>query len=110
MKSTCGMTQEPRSAYCLVRKGCDQEFEDYIERELNEFMRAIPSHTLLTENWFGIGPPHRELAARVGDYTLQMKGRFTVRDRLISEKPFNLFGMHGGITAAEQYVPLIVCA
>ena len=99
---------EPRSAYCVLRKGCDDEFEDYIARELSEFMDAVPSANLIADNWFGLGEPHPELAARVGDYTLQMKQRFTIRDQLVGERAFDLLGMHGGITAAEQYIPLLV--
>ena len=99
---------EPRSAYCVLRKGCDDEFEDYIKKELSACMNAVPSESLIANNWFGLGEPHPELTARVGDYTLQMKERFTIRDRLASEAAFDLFGMHGGITAAEQYVPLMV--
>ena len=99
---------EPRSAYCVVRKGCDDEFEAYVAENLNDFMTAVPSAQLIANNWFGVGKAHTELAARVGDYTLQMKQRYTVRDRLVSEHAFDLYGMHGGITAAEQWVPLIV--
>lgn len=99
---------EPRSAYCILRRGCDDEFEDYIRRELDDYLHAVPSTELIADEWFGLGVPHRELAARVGDYTLQMKQRYTIRDRLVSEHPFDLFGMHGGITAAEQWVPLLL--
>ena len=101
---------EPRSAYCIVRKGCDDEFEDYIARELSNYIDLVPSAELIAEAWFGTGEPHPELGARVGDYTLQMKHRYTIRDRLVSERPFDLYGMHGGITAAEQWVPLILSA
>jgi len=99
---------EPRSAYCIVRKGCDDEFEDYVRSELSHAVNLVPSQELIKQNWFGLGTPHPELAARTGDYTLQMKERFTVRDELTSERSFDLLGMHGGITAAEQWVPLIV--
>ena len=99
---------EPRSAYCIVRKGCDDEFEHYIKQELDDYVTAVPSADLIADRWFGLGERHPELAARVGDYTLQMKQRYTIRDRLLSERAFDLHGMHGGVTAAEQWVPLIL--
>ena len=101
---------EPRSAYCIVRKGCDDEFEDYITRTLDDYVTVVPSAELIAAGWFGHGEPHPELGARVGDYTLQMKQRYTIRDRLVSENAFDLYGMHGGVTAAEQWVPLVLCA
>lgn len=99
---------EPRSAYCNIRKGCDDEFEDYINSELGYAINLIASAELIAQGWFGLGEPHPELGARVGDYTLQMKERYTIKDTLPSERPFDLYGMHGGVTAAEQWVPLIV--
>ncbi|MEM7465881.1 MAG: alkaline phosphatase family protein [Pseudomonadota bacterium] len=98
---------EPRSAYCIVRSGCESEFESYVVSELSDYLTAIPSRTLVEKNWFGLGEPHRELGSRLGDYTLQMKDRYTIRDQLVSEHAFDLYGMHGGVTAAELWVPLL---
>lgn len=99
---------EPRSAYCIVRKGQESAFEQYLAEALSHAVTLRVSAELVAENWFGLGPPHPELRARVGDYTLQMKERFTVGDQLVSEKAFDLLGMHGGVTASEQWVPLVV--
>ena len=101
----CG---EPRSAYCYVRPSAAAAFEDYVETALAQFAHAVPSQQLIDESWFGLGQPHPELAARIGDYTLQMRDRYTIRDRVAGERNLRLSGVHGGTAAAEQIVPLVL--
>ena len=101
----CG---EPRSAYCYVRPKYTDHFERYVAAELGEFARLVPSEELIDEGWFGIGEVHPELSSRIGDYTLQMRDRYTIVDSLPGERRFNMNGVHGGTAAAELYVPLIL--
>ena len=101
----CG---EPRSAYCYVRSRASTAFEEYVSRELSQYAIMQPSEQLIDEGWFGLGEPHPELAARIGDYTLQMRDRYTIRDRVAGEPNVQLKGVHGGIAAAEQMVPLLL--
>lgn len=101
----CG---EPRSAYCYVRLSEAGAFEEYVESELGRFATLTPSAALVEDGWYGPGTSHPELLARVGDYTLQMRERYTIRDRVTGESAFDLKGMHGGVAAAEQIVPLML--
>ena len=101
----CG---EPRSAYCYVRSRSAATFEEYVDREFAQFAVAVPSEQLVDDAWFGLGEPHPELAQRIGDYTLQMRGRYTIRDRVAGERDIRLNGVHGGVAAAEQKVPLLL--
>lgn len=101
----CG---EPRSAYCYVRPRAYDAFKAYVDREFAQFAVAVSSEQLIEDAWFGLGQAHAELAARVGDYTLQMRGRYTIRDRIAGESDLRLNGVHGGVTAAEQMVPLLL--
>jgi predicted AlkP superfamily pyrophosphatase or phosphodiesterase len=101
----CG---EPRSAYCYVRPQCTHAVEQYVGSELANVARLVPSEQLIDEGWFGLGVPHSELSARIGDYTLQMRDRYTVTDTLPGEKRLNMKGVHGGTAVAELYVPLIL--
>ncbi|MFP6682965.1 MAG: nucleotide pyrophosphatase, partial [Gammaproteobacteria bacterium] len=68
----------------------------------------VPSEELIDEGWFGVGEVHSELSSRIGDYTLQMRDRYTIVDSLPGERRFNMNGVHGGTAAAELYVPLIL--
>lgn len=101
----CG---EPRSTYCYVRHDQAEDFARYVETSLAEFTTLVPSARLVEDGWFGHGTPHPELHARLGDYTLQMKARYTMRDTVTGERDMDLHGMHGGVTAAEQQVPLLL--
>ncbi len=101
----CG---EPRSTYCYVRHHEAARFEDYVRTELADYTDLVASPQLVADGWFGHGVPHPELLARIGDYTLQMRERYTIRDRVSGERDIDLFGMHGGVTAAEQRVPLLL--
>ena len=76
--------------------------------ELADYTTLVSSGQLVADGWFGHGPPHPELLARIGDYTLQMRERYSLRDVVTGERNIDLFGMHGGVTAAEQRVPLLL--
>lgn len=99
---------EPRSVFCYVRADCARAFEDYVTSELAGVAQMVPSGALVDAGWYGPGPAHPELRARVGDYTLQMRGRYTLRDQVVGQADFTMHGMHGGVTAAEQRVPLLL--
>lgn len=103
----CG---EPRAAYCYVHPGEHTAFENYISAELGDIVTAIPSQRLVDTGLFGPGELHSQLRARVGDFTLLMKEPYIVTDVLPGESPNTLVGVHGGLSAAELYVPLAVVA
>lgn len=100
----CG---EPRSAYAYVRPARISEFEHYVRAELGHAVELHRTEDFIDAGWFGPGAAHPELAARAGDYVLCMRERYTLRDRVVGERDVDLRGMHGGLTAAEQLVPLI---
>jgi hypothetical protein len=54
------------------------------------------------------GQPHPQLASRCGDVTLLARADWSIRDTLPHEKPLYLPGQHGGVSAAEMNVPLIL--
>lgn len=101
----CG---EPRTAYCYVHARAAGVFEDYVREALAGQVELRASNDLIDEGWFGLGSPHAELGARLGDYTLIMRERHTLRDRVAGERDFKLRGVHGGLSAAEQRIPLLL--
>lgn len=104
----CG---ERRFAYCYVRPDAHGDFEDYVAGELGEAMEAWPRAKLLDEAWYGSGPVSARLSGRIGDYVLVMQDDWTILDRVPGEDPFELVGVHGGLSAAEMHIPLCVaCA
>jgi hypothetical protein len=99
----CG---ERRIAYCHVH---DTDAFMQIARDwLGERAAVVPSRKLVDEGWFGTGEPHPRLAERVGDVALVMNGHYTVKDWTPGEPRYLHIGNHGGTTADEMMIPLIV--
>jgi hypothetical protein len=103
----CG---EPRVAYCYVHPSRRHQFRDYVHGELAECCDLVPAEQLLDEGYYGTGPAHPRLADRIGDYALVARGAWIIKDRILGEKPFDQVGVHGGLSAEELYVPLILVA
>jgi hypothetical protein len=101
----CG---EPRVAYCYVHPEKTAQFEDYGSSQLSEQAWLFNSRQLVEEGWFGPGPPHPRLIERVGHYALVMRGNYVIKDWLLGEHRYTHAGVHGGVSAAEMFVPLIV--
>jgi hypothetical protein len=101
----CG---ESRAAYCYVHAKQRAQFVDYVGAHLEEYADLKDSEHLLEAGYFGLGPPHARLHERVGDYTLIMKDRAVIKDWLPGESRYVHIGVHGGMSAEEMYVPLIV--
>jgi hypothetical protein len=99
----CG---ERRVVYCHVHSPA--EFQERVQAWLGARGDARMSRELVDEGWFGDGVPHPRLAERVGDVTLVMNERFTVKDWLPGEARHLHIGNHGGISEDEMTIPLIV--
>jgi hypothetical protein len=99
----CG---ERRVVYCHVHDshGFMQRARDW----LGERADVRPSRELVDEGWFGPGEAHPRFAERIGDVALVMNGRYTVKDWLPGEPRHLHIGNHGGATAGEMMIPLIV--
>lgn len=102
----CG---EGRAVYCYVDPAKRSQFEAYVAEDLGEHCVAVAKEALLAGEYFGLGSPHPRLAERIGHYALIMKENFVLRDRLLGEgeRPVHI-GVHGGLSSAEMYVPLVV--
>lgn len=105
MLPLCG---ERRIAYCYVQPGQERAFEQYVQTRLAHCAKLYRSADLIALGWFGLGPANPRLAERVGHYTLVMKGDYTIKDWIPGEQRHLTLGVHGGVSAAEMYVPLIL--
>lgn len=101
----CG---ERRVVWCYLKPGREAPFAAYLRQHLDHAAWALPREQLLAEGWFGPGPLHPELAARIGDYALLMKEDWTLHDTLPGETAHALVGHHGGVSPAEMQVPLLL--
>ena len=101
----CG---EPRAVYCYLKPGHEDRFDDYVRRELAKVSDSLPSRYLIGAGWFGLGQAHPRLHERIGDRVLVMEDGYLLKDWLPQEKRSELIGVHGGLTADELRVPLVV--
>lgn len=99
---------EPRVAYCQVRADAEAAFVAYCARHLSAVAECRRVDELLAEHWYGLGPAHPELAQRIGNYALITRGTWTIRDQQPQEIPYELIGVHGGTSADEMWVPLLL--
>ena len=101
----CG---ERRVAYCYVRPGRQADFEAYVHSEFAACATLVSSQSLIDDAWFGLGPAHPRLHQRIGDYTLLMQEDWTIKDWVEGEQRHAQIGVHGGTSAAEMFVPLVL--
>lgn len=101
----CG---ERRAAFCYVHPDKCGQFEDYVTTRLDREITLVRSAELVARGYFGLGTPHPRLSERIGHYALIMNGNFAVNDWVAGEYRHLEVGVHGGLSAEEMFVPLIV--
>ena len=103
------LSGERRAVFCHLKPGRERDFERALA-DLSDACTPWRSADLLEAGRFGPGAPHPRLSERIGDWTLEMKADWTLRDTLPGERAFRLIGVHGGTSAAEMQVPLVACS
>lgn len=101
----CG---ESRAAYAYVRAGREAQFENHVRGRLADRVHLYRSEEVLRQGWLGPGEAHPALRDRIGDFVLIPRGRAILRDWLQGEERHTHIGVHGGLSAAEMIVPLVV--
>lgn len=102
------LSGERRAVFCHLRPGLQERFISLAQQQIGHACWVIESTQLLAGGAFGPGAQHPQLAQRIGEVCLLAKDDWSIRDTLPQEKPLYLPGQHGGVTAAEMTVPLIV--
>lgn len=102
------LTGERRAAYCYVDPAQRAAFEHYATTTLAPYATLVSREALMEQAYFGPGAPHPRLRERIGDYALIMKENYVIEDTVPGESPHALIGVHGGVSAAEMHVPLIL--
>ncbi len=102
------LTGERRVAFCHVLPGKQEEFAARASQWLEGKADVIPGRMLIDEGWFGSGDLHPRIAERPGDFVLMMREPYTVKDWLPGEPRHLHIGNHGGMSADEMHIPLVV--
>lgn len=101
------LSGEPRVAFCHVKPERLADFAPLAQQLLGDMAWCLPARQVLDEAWFGPAAAPA-LATRIGDYVLLMKEDWALLDIDAGSKPPTLLGNHGGLSAAEMQVPLLV--
>ncbi len=102
------LSGEARLAYCYVHPSKAKQFESYVKRNLKHACDLVTSEQLVRRGYYGLGRPNPKLHDRIGDYVLVMKENYIIKDRLVHHEFEYHTGNHGGVSADEMLVPLIV--
>jgi len=95
---------EARAAYLYCRNGEVDAARAYIEAQLGEQFFVLDSREALEAGLFGRGTPAPELKHRVGDLIALARENFYWEEK----EEVKMRGRHGGLTAEEMLVPLMV--
>ncbi len=99
---------EPRASYLFVRQGRKEAVAEAVARRLAGDFLCLDSLAALEGGLFGRGKVHPAVADRVGDLVLVSTGRAGLHHSY--KDAAMLRGMHGGLTAEEVFVPLVLCS
>ena len=99
----CG---EPRAAYCYVKRGKKEEFENLVKDRLGHAFDIVKSKKMIEDGYFGLFNPTPQFSHRVGDYILLAKENNIIKDFLPNEKVKYHMADHGGLSEDELFVPL----
>lgn len=101
----CG---DSRTKYCYVHPKKAKQFEAYVKTRLKAYCDIYPSDAFIKKGYFGTGVVSPRLGERAGDYVLCMKENYILFDEIAGEERHVHIGNHGGGSAREMFVPLIV--
>lgn len=105
----CG---ERRVAFAYVRPERHDDFRALMADRFASACTVIPTAEFIAQGWFGPATTalkaHPQLASRAGDFVLLMHEQWTIKDWMVGERRHEQRGVHGGASADEMWVPLIV--
>ena len=101
------LSGDPRAAYCYVKQGMTDMFEEYVDKNLSEICSVYKSPQCVEDHFFGLDDPNPRLWDRIGDYVLIPKENYVIKDKILGESPHHYTGHHGGMSEDEMFVPVI---
>ena len=101
----CG---DPRAAYCYVKDEYRKDFTGFVTEKIGYAVEIFTKEKMLKEGYFGLYKPHPDLDLRIGDFILICKENYVIKDFLQNEAVGFHAADHGGLSADEMFIPLIV--
>jgi hypothetical protein len=101
------LTGERRVAYCHVQPEFQAVFGARVAERFGDRLHAMPAAQAFDAGLFGPGKASEALL-RGGDWLLIPRDDWTVLDCVDGERSHAMLGVHGGLSAGEMNVPLIL--
>lgn len=99
-------TIEPRALNLFVKENRKDEFEKEFAEEFGEKFLLFPKEKVLEMKLFGYGKEHKDFRKMLGDYLAVAVDDLSIFNTKEAAEKF--IGVHGGLTADEMIIPLIV--
>ncbi len=96
---------EPRARHLYARRGAGADVLATWRGALGDRAWVLSREEAIKEGWFG--PVDAGMADRIGDVVVAPAGSFAIVATKAEPRESALFGMHGSLTAAEQFVPAL---
>ena len=106
LSGVAALAGEGRLRQLYARRGRSDEVLARWQDRLGDQAWVVSREEAFAAGWFG--PRNPRVADRFGDVLVAMHGPGAVMSRRLP-KELGLVGMHGSLTAAEMFVPLLVC-
>lgn len=102
----CGLGGEGRFAHLYLRHDYCAGAREYVREQLGDRVAVFDPAEALRAGLFGPEAPHTETGPRLGDLTLVAREGVVIEDR--SRAGSVSVSRHGGLSAREMLVPLVV--
>src|SRR5712692_6115975 len=96
---------EPRARHLYARRGAGAAVLATWRGALGDRAWVLSREEAIKEGW--CGPVDAGMADRIGDVVVAPAGSFAIVATKAEPRESALFGMHGSLTAAEQFVPAL---
>jgi type I phosphodiesterase/nucleotide pyrophosphatase len=96
---------EPRARHLYARPGAAADVLASWREVLGDRAWVLPRDEAIKEGWFG--PVDERMADRIGDVVAAAAGSFAAVATKAEPGESALFGMHGSLTPAEQFIPAL---
>ena len=96
---------EPRARHLYTRRGASADVLATWREVLGDHAWVLSREEAIKEGWFG--PVDGAMADRIGDVVVAPAGSLAIVATRAEPGESALFGMHGSLTSAEQFVPAL---
>lgn len=99
---------ESRFVSFFIKKGMKNKFKNALKKYFKDKYILYTKQQFLNEGLLGKGEQHKRINDYLGDYILIINSELNIRYSLDGKRDNSHLADHGGITADEMLVPLIV--